>query len=144
MKILLDNNVPRLLRNHLPGHQVDAALQFSWHTLSNGELLDRAENEGYQLLITADQRIPYQQNLSRRNIAVLIITGNRRRHVSHALTPINDAVNSMSPEKHAYWKSTQREPRPLFSPNTTAHRHQPRQQSRAKSTFPQFWGQAAQ
>ena len=97
MKILLDNNVPRLLRNNLPGHQVDVALQFGWHTLSNGELLDRAESEGYELLITADQRIPYQQNLSRRNIAVLIITGNRRRHVSRALTAINDAVNSVSP-----------------------------------------------
>ena len=97
MKILLDNNVPRLLRNNLPGHQVDTALQFSWHTLSNGELLDRAESEGYQLLITADQRIPYQQNLPRRSIAVLIITGNRRRHVSRALTAINDTVNSMSP-----------------------------------------------
>ena len=33
MKILLDNNVPRLLRNNLPGHQVDVALQFSWHTV---------------------------------------------------------------------------------------------------------------
>ena len=97
MKILLDNNVPRLLRNSLPGHQVDIALQFSWHTLSNGELLDPAESEGYQLLITADQRIPYQQNLSRRNISVLIITENRRRHVTRALTAINDAVNSMSP-----------------------------------------------
>ncbi len=97
MKILLDNNVPRLLRNNLPGHQVDVALQFSWHTLTNGELLDRAESHGYQLLITADQRIPYQQNLSRRSIAILIITGNRRRHVSRALTAINDAVNSMSP-----------------------------------------------
>ena len=97
MKILLDNNVPRLLRNNLPGHQVDAVLQFGWHTLTNGELLDQAESEGYQLLITADQRIPYQQNLSRRNIAVLIITGNRRRHVSRALTVINDAINSMGP-----------------------------------------------
>ena len=85
------------IRNNLPGHQVDAALQFGWHTLTNGELLDQAESEGFQLLITADQRIPYQQNLSRRNIAVLIITGNRRRHVSRALTAINDAVNSMSP-----------------------------------------------
>lgn len=97
MKILPDNNVPRLLRDNLPGHQVDVALQFGRHTLSNGELLDRAESEEFQLLITADQRIPYQQNLSSRNIAVLIITGNRRRHVSRALTAINDAVNSMSP-----------------------------------------------
>ena len=58
MKILLDNNVPRLLRNNLPGHQVEVAVQFGWHTLSNGELLDRAESEEFQLLITADQGIP--------------------------------------------------------------------------------------
>ena len=74
---------------HLPNREQLA-------TLTNGELLDQAESEGYQLLITADQRIPYQQNLSRRNIAVLIITGNRRRHVSRALTALNNAVNSMS------------------------------------------------
>ena len=78
MKTLPDNNVPRLLRDNLPRHQVDVALQFGRHTLSNGELLDRAESEEFQLLITADLRIPYQQNLSSRNIAVLIITGNRR------------------------------------------------------------------
>ncbi len=97
MKTLPYNNVPRLLRDNLPRHQVDVVLQFGRHTLSNGELLDRAESEEFQLLITADLRIPYQQNLSSRNIAVLNITGNRRRHVSRALTAINDAVNSMSP-----------------------------------------------
>ena len=50
----------------------------------------------YQLLITADQRIPYQQNLSRRSIAVLIITSNERQAVSNAVAVINDAVNSMA------------------------------------------------
>ena len=48
------------------------------------------------MLITADQRIPYQQNLSRRSIAVLIITSNERQAVSNAVAVINDAVNSMA------------------------------------------------
>ena len=96
MRILLDNNVPRLLRINLPNHEVETAFQHNWHTLTNGELLDRAESHAYQMLITADQRIPYQQNLSRRSIAVLIITSNEREAVTNALTAINDAVNSMT------------------------------------------------
>ena len=59
MRILLDNNVPRLLTSNLPDHQADTAFQRDWHTLTNGELLDQAESDGYQLLITADQRIPF-------------------------------------------------------------------------------------
>ena len=96
MRILPDNNVPRLLRANLPDHLVETAFQRNWHTLTNGELLDQAESDEYELLITADQRIPYQQNLSRRSIAVLIITSNEREAVTNALTPINDAVNSIS------------------------------------------------
>ena len=96
MRLLLDNNVPRLLTFNLPDHQADTAFQRDWHTLTNGELLDQAESDGYQLLITADQRIPYQQNLSRRSIAVLIITSNERQAVSNAVAIINAAVNSMA------------------------------------------------
>ena len=97
MKILLDNNVPRLLRHNLPGHQVDTAFERNWHTLTNGELLNKAETDQYQLLITADQRLPYQQNLFRRNTGVLIFTNNGRDQVHDALTAINNAVNNMSP-----------------------------------------------
>ena len=78
MKILLDSNVPRLLKRNLPNHQVDTAFERNWHTLTNGELLEAAESDQYQLLITADQRLPYHHNLSRRNIGVLIITKNGR------------------------------------------------------------------
>ena len=76
---------------------MDTAFERDWHTLTNGELLDQAETDQYQLLITADQRLPYQQNLSRRNTGVLILTNNGRGQVHDALTAINNAVNSMSP-----------------------------------------------
>ena len=49
---------------------METAFQRNWHTLTNGELLDQAESDEYELLITADRRIPYQQNLSRRSITV--------------------------------------------------------------------------
>ena len=45
VKILLDNNVPRLLRHNLPNHQVDTASQRNWHILTNGELLEQAESD---------------------------------------------------------------------------------------------------
>ena len=58
MKMLLDSNVRRLLRRNLPNHQVDTAFERNWHTLTNGELLEAAESDQYQLFITADQRLP--------------------------------------------------------------------------------------
>lgn len=54
MKILFDQGTPVPLRQHLVGHTVDTAFERGWSDLHNGELLDRAEVEGYQLLITTD------------------------------------------------------------------------------------------
>lgn len=73
MKILLDECLPVDFRNHLPGHEVHTAEWAGVKGLKNGQLLDRAEEAGYQVLITVDQGVPRQQNLSQRNIAVLIV-----------------------------------------------------------------------
>ncbi|MBS1828503.1 MAG: DUF5615 family PIN-like protein [Acidobacteria bacterium] len=73
MKILLDECLPVDFRNHLPGHEVHSAEWAGFKGLKNGQLLDRAEEAGYQVLITVDQGVPRQQNLSQRNIAVLIV-----------------------------------------------------------------------
>ena len=73
MKILFDQGTPVPLRQYLADHVVDTAFERGWSDLHNGELLDRAESEGYQLLITTDQNLPYQQNLAARRLAVLIL-----------------------------------------------------------------------
>ena len=52
MRILFDHNVPRQLRRHLVGHDVDMAEKRGWATLVNGELLDRAEEADFEVLIT--------------------------------------------------------------------------------------------
>lgn len=55
MKILLDESVPVQVRNALGGHQVSTAVEMGWPGIGNGELLDRGESNGFQLLIVADK-----------------------------------------------------------------------------------------
>ena len=61
MRILFDHGTPLPLRDSLPEHAVDTAADRGWSELSDGELLDRADGEGYQVLITTDQGMRYQQ-----------------------------------------------------------------------------------
>jgi len=60
MKILFDQGTPAPLRRHLLGHVVDTAYEQGWSDLTNGNLLDAAEQAGYELLITTDQNLRYQ------------------------------------------------------------------------------------
>ena len=55
MRILFDNGTPRQLRRQLFGHDVEEAREHGWDALSNGDLLDRAEEAGYEVVITTDQ-----------------------------------------------------------------------------------------
>ena len=66
-----------------------------WQELNNGELLDQAETDGYELFLTSDRRIPFQQNLTRRNISVLVLTTNSWPRLRQRLNDINEAVEAM-------------------------------------------------
>jgi hypothetical protein len=72
VRILFDQGTPAPLRFHLPGHQVSTAYEMGWSNLSNGELLDAAESL-FDLFITTDQNLSYQQDLSRRMLAVVVL-----------------------------------------------------------------------
>ena len=73
MKILFDQGTPVPLRRALPGHTVDTAFERGWSAVENGELLSLAEQESYDLLLTTDQNLRDQQNLSLRRIAVIVL-----------------------------------------------------------------------
>ncbi len=73
MKILFDQGTPVPLREHLRDHFIETVYERGWSTLSNGKLLDAAEKDGFQLLITTDQNLRFQQNLSQRKLAVLVL-----------------------------------------------------------------------
>ena len=75
MRILFDHGTPNGLAGALPGHTVTTAQARGWDRLSNGDLLQAAEAEGFDLPITTDRRIRYQQNLTGRVLA-LVVLGN--------------------------------------------------------------------
>jgi predicted nuclease of predicted toxin-antitoxin system len=72
MRILLDECVPRKLRGELPGHDVKTVAEMGWAGTKNGVLLQRAAAE-FEVLLTVDQGLPYQQNLAGLPFAVVII-----------------------------------------------------------------------
>ena len=73
MKILFDQGTPVPLRNALAGHEVKTVFEIGWSELENGILLKRAE-ESFDLFITTDQQIRYQQNLAGRKLAILVLS----------------------------------------------------------------------
>ena len=78
MRILLDESLPRNLAQELPGHDVQTVQRRGWAGLKNGELLRIAGTE-YQVLITGDQNLAYQQNLTKLPIAVVVLVALNNR-----------------------------------------------------------------
>jgi hypothetical protein len=78
MLILFDHGTPRGLARALPGHTVTEAKARGWDRLNNGDLLRVAEEAGFELLLTTDQRIRYQQNLTGRKIAIVVLGGSTK------------------------------------------------------------------
>jgi hypothetical protein len=72
MRVLFDQGTPAPLRHFLTGHEVSTAYEKGWSTLRNGELLSTAERD-FDVLITTDQNLRYQQNLADRKIAILVL-----------------------------------------------------------------------
>lgn len=73
MKILFDQGTPVPLRNCLQPHTIETADERQWSSMKNGDLLNAAENAGFDLFITTDQNLRYQQNLTQRKIAILVL-----------------------------------------------------------------------
>ncbi len=80
MKLLLDECVTRHLKRDLVGHDVHTVEDAGFKGLENGELL-KAVSGAYEVLITVDRNIPYQQNISGLNIAILILAAKRNSYV---------------------------------------------------------------
>jgi hypothetical protein len=97
MKILFDNGTPKSVAGCLIGHQVTRARQIGWHEFENGELIQRAGEQGYDLLLTTDKNIRYQQNLTSRKIALVVLGNQQWPAVRRHLDRIAAAVNAATP-----------------------------------------------
>lgn len=73
MLVLFDQGTPVPIAKFLLGHVVKTAWQQGWDTLANGELLRRAEEAGFDVLLTTDKNLVYQQNLKDRKIAIVVL-----------------------------------------------------------------------
>ncbi len=78
MKLLLDESLPRDLRLHLQGHQVATVPERGWASKTNGELLQLA-SEQFDVFVTADQNLEYQQRVSTFEIGVAVLAGRSNR-----------------------------------------------------------------
>src|ERR671936_548054 len=97
MRILFDNGTPRGLAIALTGHVVEEARSHGWDTLGNGELLDPAEAAGFDLFLTADRNIRYQQNLTSGRIAIMVLGKARWRLIRARLRQIAEVVSVATP-----------------------------------------------
>ena len=73
MRLLLDECVPHKLRRSFPEHQVRTVTELGWDGTKNGKLLRRAAESGFDVLLTVDANLPYQQNTSELPVAVVVI-----------------------------------------------------------------------
>ena len=95
MKILFDSSTPATLAFALRPHEVTRTGQLGWQSWEDGVLLSAAETAGFDLLITCDQNISYQQNFTDRKISVIILSSNRWPMVRPVAAQIATAVNFM-------------------------------------------------
>ena len=97
MRILFDQATPVPLRSYLEGHTVRTAAQEGWDQLRNGDLLAAAEDAGFDILLTTDKNMRYQQKLTGRNIAVILLGKQQwpelKAHVPLVVATVNAAIH---------------------------------------------------
>lgn len=101
MRILFDQGTPVAIAGWLGEHTVKTALEQGWDTFTNGELLRAAEEAAFDLLLTTDNNLSYQQNLTDRRLAIVVITGNRWRLVQRVIRKIVIAVEKAEPGSYS-------------------------------------------
>ena len=97
LKILFDHNTPSPLRRYLHEHDIDTANEKGWAEAANGELIRLATEQGYDILITADQNISHQQNTRQSNIGIVVLLSNRWPLVRNHTRAMIHAVHTVQP-----------------------------------------------
>ena len=99
MKILFDNGTPKPIAACLTGHEITYARLIGWHKMGNGELIQQAEEAGYDVLLSTDKNIRYQQNLAKFRIAILQLSTNDIRRIRAAADIIRSAIVATKPNE---------------------------------------------
>jgi predicted nuclease of predicted toxin-antitoxin system len=97
MRVLFDQATPVPLRSYLKAHRVSTAAQEGWDRLKNGDLLAAAESAGFDVLVTTDKNMRYQQNLHGRKIAVLVLGKGRWPLIKMHATRVAAVIDELQP-----------------------------------------------
>jgi len=101
MRVLFDHGTPSGIARSLSGHDVTEAIERGWDRISNGELLRVAEAAGFDVLLTTDKGIRYQQNLTDRKIAIVVLGNSTWRIVRLYLDRIALVIADATPGSYA-------------------------------------------
>jgi hypothetical protein len=96
LRILFDQGTPVPLRRTLTGHDVATAYEMGWSTLKNGDLLRVAEAD-FEVFVTTDRRLRYQQNLTGRRLAILVLPTTSWPRIQAHVAEVVAAVNDLRP-----------------------------------------------
>ena len=101
MFTVFDQAIPVPIRPYLEGHTVRTAAQQGWDKLRNGDLLTAAEEAGFDMLLTTDKNMRYQQNLAGRKIAVVVLGQQQWPRLRPHIQRVIEAVNAATPGSFA-------------------------------------------
>lgn len=101
MLVLFDQGTPVGIRHSLQEHTVKTASEQGWSTLLNGQLLRAAEEAEFDVLLTTDTSLPFQQSLEGRKLAVVVLSKNRWKFIRRVLPQIAAAVAATRPGSYA-------------------------------------------
>ena len=93
MRLLLDENLPKRLKNDFPDHEVFIVREKGWNGIKNGELLKLMITDGFDALLTFDKNLQHQQNFSKYPITVFVLTASLSSY---------SELTSLSPKIQAY------------------------------------------
>ena len=97
MRIIFDQGTPVPLRNFLSFHQVETAFERGWSTLSNGDLLAAAEQEGFEVFVTTDKNLGDQQTFGGLRIAIVVLSSTSWPRIQKAATAVKQAIDAALP-----------------------------------------------
>ena len=97
MRILFDHGTPAPLIPFLKGHAITKAKDLGWDRLTNGELLQAAEEAGFEVLVTTDKNLATQQNLRGRTLAIVVLGNSQWPTVQRFVRKITAVVNAATP-----------------------------------------------
>lgn len=89
--------MPVPLRTHLRGHQVSTAYERNWQQLANGDLIQVAEDAGFDALVTTDKNLKYQQNLSGRRLVLIVLPTTSWKKIQMNVDIVVDLIEGLTP-----------------------------------------------